>query len=113
MKVRILSLLIFLGGAVAIFNLSWQTYSLLKRQDLFVQKEKKLAELKNKNQELKETLKGVQSQEFIEKEAREKLNMGKRGEVVVILPNNRTIKQPNNKEEDLPNWKKWYKLFFY
>ena len=49
--------------------------------------------------------------DFIEKQAREKLNLQKEGEVVVILPKTdnkqqvtqETIKQPSN-------WQKWWKL---
>lgn len=114
MKPRILSLLILTGGLVAIISLSSSIHSLLKRGDLFVEKEKKLAELKKQSEEFKETLKRVQSEEFIEKEAREKLNMGKRGEIVVILPKTPGWQSSElAKQEELPNWKKWYNLFFY
>ena len=67
---------------------------------------------KKKNEELKKILKSVQSPEFIEKQAREKLNMGKRGEVVVVLPKTEN-QRPKIENEELPNWQKWYKLFFY
>lgn len=112
MKARILSLLILIAGMVAIFSLSRSTYSLLRKGDLFVQKEKELFELRRKNEKLKKILKKVQDPEFIEKEAREKLNMGKKGEVVVVLPEERQQITDNKKKEDLPNWQKWYKLFF-
>lgn len=113
MKRRILNLLVLLGGILAIASFSSSIHSLIKKGDLFVEKEKKLVELKTKNQELKETLEKVESEEFVGKEAREKLGMGKRGEVIVILPNNQTTKQPNNQEKELQNWRKWYNLFFY
>ena len=114
MKPRILSLLILIGGILAIISFSSSIRSLLKKDDLFIQKEEKLEELKNKNWQLEQTLKEVQSEEFIEKEAREKLGMGKNGEIVVILSEskNQKIKKSKNQKE-LENWKKWYNLFFY
>lgn len=113
MKIRILNLLVLLGGILAIVSFSSSIHSLIKKGDLFVEKEKKLVELKTKNQELKETLEKVEGEEFVGKEAREKLGMGKRGEVVVILPKNKKQQTKDSKQEEEQNWKKWYNLFFY
>ena len=113
MKARILSLLILLSGIIAIISFSSSIRSLLKKGDLFVEKEEKLIELKSKNQEFKRALEEAQGEDFIEKEAREKLGMGKKGEVVVILPKNKKQKTKNSKQEEEQNWKKWYNLFFY
>ncbi|MBL7159726.1 septum formation initiator family protein [Candidatus Microgenomates bacterium] len=114
MKTRALSLLILIGGILAIISLSSSIRSLLKKDDLFIQKEDKLEELKEKNFQLEQVLEKVQSKEFIEKEAREKLSMGKDGEIVVILPKTPKIQNSKNpKQEELANWKKWYNLFFY
>lgn len=122
MRRRILAFLILIAGLVSIFNLSRSIFSLLSKEEIFVQKEKRLLQLKKEKKKLEERLKEVQSPEFIEKEAREKLNLGKRGEVVVILPKLKIEKFASQSSfgaeklkisQDLPNWKKWYKLFFY
>lgn len=114
MKARILSLLILIGGIIAIINLSSSTYSLFKKGDLFVEKEEELAKVEKKNQELKSELKRVQGADFIEKEAREKLSMGKRGEIVIILPKTQEHEDIKTQEQkEVQNWRKWYNLFFY
>jgi cell division protein FtsB len=71
----------------------------------------KLENLKRENQELKEKLEFVQTPEFMEKEARDRLGLVQEGEAVVIMPEKITDVQANNQEE-LPNWKKWWQLFF-
>jgi len=112
-KGKILSLVVLMAGLWLIVGVFRSTYSLFKRDDLFIEREKKIAELKEKNQELRKTLEAVQGQEFIEKEAREKLGMGKEGEVVVILPKLKIKNEKLKIKEEVPNWRKWYNLFFY
>lgn len=66
-----------------------------------------------KNEELKKKLAQVQDPAFIEKEAREKLNMQKPDETVIILPEfNLELENVEEKEDvDKPNWEKWLDLF--
>lgn len=73
--------------------------------------EKEYQEAKKKNEELKERLREVQRPEFIEREAREKLGMGKPGELIIIIPEI-TLAPERKKERNLANWEKWWKLFF-
>ena len=56
-----------------------------------------------------------QGEEFIEEQARNKLNLAKEGETIVILPPN--VEElvgwrEENGPEELPNWQKWRNLFF-
>ena len=57
------------------------------------------------------------SQGFAEREIRDKLNMAKPGEVVVILPEMTpaatptAVLQPKEPVENQPNWKKWLEVF--
>jgi len=77
--------------------------------------EQNLSNLEEKNRQLQERLKEVKSPEFIEKEAREKLGLAKPGETVYILPPNVAYlprQEENIPKEELPNWQKWWKLFF-
>jgi len=76
----------------------------------------KLEELNKNNSELAEMEKYLQSDEFLEKEARLKLNVVREGEKLVI------IKQPEGavvveekqiaEEKETPNIQKWWKFFF-
>ncbi len=69
--------------------------------------------LNEENINLIELLKYYKSDEYIELQAREKLNMAREGERVVIVPSNEnSLKQVNNIQEDMNNWKLWIKYFF-
>lgn len=66
---------------------------------------------KQKNQFLKQELYFVNTSQFIEQEAREKLGMVKPGEHIVLAPPQQTeIKTVAI--DTTPNWKKWWNLFF-
>lgn len=68
------------------------------------------------NKMLKKKLSDVNSPIFIEKAAREKLGLGKIGERVVLISDEK-IKQTmgatdSAKSARLPNWQGWLKVFF-
>lgn len=96
---------------ITIQNLARSIYDLWHKQDLVVSAKKDLEREKEKNQRLRSELSYVQSQEFIESEARNKLFMVKPGESGVIVPPD-LIKEKEEKREILvPNWQKWINLF--
>lgn len=67
---------------------------------------------KKQNQFLKERLYYVNTNEFIEKQAREKLGMVKSGEHIVLAPPASSTSSEIKINDTIPNWKKWWKLFF-
>ena len=74
-------------------------------------------QLENKNKELKKELVDSQSPQFIEERARNKLGLGKIGETLVIIPDEK-IKQILGASHSaaiarLPNWLGWWKVFFH
>lgn len=74
--------------------------------------EKQVKQEEQENQELRKRLTEVQSPEFIEKEAREKLGLGKEGETIVVLP--KAELEPSfarASERRQPNWRKWWMLY--
>lgn len=71
-----------------------------------LQKEKK------ENAYLKERLSYVQSDQFVEEEAREKLGLVKEGEYIVIAPPPTDKVKEDETIDTRPNWKKWWELFF-
>ena len=111
-KSRLTNLIILILGLFLIVNLTRSIYSLLKAGDKLKEEEKKVAELKYQNDELKNKLSEVQSPSFLEKMAREKLGLAKEGETVVILPSILPQNPKLNPEEKLANWQKWWRLFF-
>lgn len=83
--------------------------------------EKDIGQLTEKNQQLTNLLSYIESQDFIEEEARLKLNKKKAGEEIIIVPNetlstmtildvNKKISKPNNNlGNNLINW--WHYFF--
>lgn len=107
-------ILVILMGIGLIVNLSKDILKLLKSSDEMRLAEKKIEELQKESEILAQKKEYFQSDFFVEEEARDKLNMAKVGETVVILP-------PNLKEilgveksqpvKSLPNWRQWLNLF--
>ncbi len=83
------------------------------------EEERRVEALKRENERLKRESEKVMSGVYIEKQLRDRLGLAKEGEYVVVLPDEETLKRlaPKIEEEEEilpePNWKKWYKLFFY
>ncbi|KKQ36380.1 MAG: Septum formation initiator [Candidatus Woesebacteria bacterium GW2011_GWA1_37_7] len=73
--------------------------------------------LENEKKELEARLSEVSSEYYIEKQIRDKLNLTKEGEIMVILPPEDVLRKLAPKEEEKeavlpdPNWRKWIKLF--
>lgn len=110
-KKRFLVFLFLALGIFLIFNLSKNIWSLWQREERLREARKRLEILKRKNVELKRKLELVQEPEFVEREAREKLNLAKPEETIVILPPI-TLSESTPQAVPLPNWKRWWRLFF-
>lgn len=111
---RLIKIIIIIVGIGLIISLSRNIFRLLKAGDQVRLVQQRLEELEREHQELLEKKEYYQSEEFIEQEARNRLNLGKPGETVVILPPNvgETGEITSSSTPELPNWQKWLKLFF-
>lgn len=110
-KNRLLTLIVF---AVLIYLIIFSirsVFELRKAGNIVLEYEKELEVEDKRNKEFKKRLEKVKKPEFIEREAREKLGMGKPGESIVIMPKI-TIIPKKAEERKLANWEKWWKLFF-
>ncbi len=115
MKVnRLIKIVVVIIGIGLIISLSRNIYRLLKAGDQVKLAQQRLEKLEKEHQELLEKKEYYQSEEFIEQEARNRLNLGKPGEMLVILPPNvgETGEISSPSAPELPNWKRWLKLFF-
>lgn len=92
-------------------DLAHSVYDIWQKKDLVAQTQKELDFQKQENQRLKSALSYSQTQEFIEKEARDKLFMIKEGEQKVLIPQESEGSQGEWKNTD-SNWRKWWNLFF-
>ncbi|OGH09799.1 MAG: hypothetical protein A2152_00880 [Candidatus Levybacteria bacterium RBG_16_35_6] len=98
---------------VIINNLTHSIYDLWHKQDLLTAAEKKLELEKERNKKLKAELSYVQSQQFIEEQARDKLFMSKPGEQDILIQKNLIAPEKSKPKQDTrPNWQKWMELFF-
>lgn len=111
---RLIKIIVVIVGIGLIIGLSKNIYRLFKAGDQVKLAQQSLEELEKKHQEMLRKKEYYQSEEFVEQEARNRLNMSKSGETVVILPPNLGQKNEStpNFTPELPNWQKWFKLFF-
>lgn len=104
----IIAVIIFL---VIINNLLRSIYDVWQKKGFVTRAEKELSFQKQENQRLKSALSYSQTQEFIERQARDKLFMVKKGEQRVLIPKE-SEDLTQDKRENSPNWKQWWNLFF-
>ncbi len=71
--------------------------------------------LEIKNKKLKEELTAIQSLEYLEEIARNKLGLSKKGETIVVIPEDKlkmVLGASQSAQIKLPNWLGWLKVFF-
>ncbi|MBI2310815.1 septum formation initiator family protein, partial [Candidatus Collierbacteria bacterium] len=72
-----------------------------------------LAMEQSRGEELKRKWADIQTPEYLEKVARNDLNMQKEGETVVVLQKNQKLENSKTQEQeniDVPNWERWWNL---
>lgn len=115
LKKLIYGVLILIALIIA-YNLLRQIIQAVKSSDRLSEATEAVYKLQAKNKELKKKLVESQSEDFIESQARDKLGLSKKGETVVIIPE-QTIKMVLGTSSSaqitkLPNPLGWFKLFF-
>lgn len=96
---------------IIINNLIRSIYDIWQKKDFVTSAERTLSFQKEENQRLKSALSYSKTHEFIEKEARDKLFMVKKGEQKVLL-SKESESVATEKKANLPNWQQWWNLFF-
>lgn len=111
-----------LVGSLAVFMILAssliKSLNRIKMGDAVIQKTKvKIESAEAENQKLADQLKVTQSQEFMEKQLRDKMGLAKEGEIVLVLPEADIVRklapQISEEEEAKPksNLEKWMELF--
>jgi len=111
---RLVQIIIILMGVGLIVSLSRDIVRLLRSGEELDLAEEKVIELEQERANLEQKKEYYQSEEFVEEIARNKLNMAKEEETIVILPENiRDILGYRDSQlpEFVPNWKQWLNLF--
>jgi cell division protein FtsB len=93
-------------------NLVRSMWDIWQKKDVISQAQSQLDRQRQENQRLKSALAYSQTPEFIEKEARDKLFMSKAGEQKVLIPQDSGSSPNLENQDNEPNWKKWWNLFF-
>lgn len=98
------------------YNLVRQISGTTGSSDRLGQMIEEVQKLEAKNKELRQKLEQIKSAGFIEEQARNKLGLGRDGETVVIIAENR-LKEVLGASESatiirLPNWLGWFRLFW-
>lgn len=100
---------------VIAYNLLIQITQAVKSGERLSEATEQLYNLQKKNQELKKKLLQIQSPDFIESQARDKLGLSKAGETVVIIPEDKLkllMEASAPAQIRLPNALGWWKVFF-
>lgn len=112
---RIIYLTIIVISLIIIQNLAQSLSTLWHKQFLIVQVEKDLEKAKQENRMLREQLSAVQSQEFVERQARDKLLLVLPEEEQIIISKS-LLKQKRTATlsavVQAPVWQQWLNLFF-
>ncbi len=117
-KRLVISVVLVVGSLFLIWSLARQTWGLWQAGKNVDLAQNELKELLLENQALKEQLVRVQSPDFIEKEAKDKLDYVTAGEVVVVLPQKQPVLKLDNptistqETTPEPNWRRWYQALF-
>lgn len=113
MKRRLITILISLFSLGFIVTISRSIYTIWQKGSAVDERIAVRDRLREENQALQEKLNEVNSDAFIESQAREKLNLQREGEVVVVLPKGaETTQDEVVTAPDKPNWQQWIQLFF-
>lgn len=117
LKTRVIRLVIVGVSAILVVNLSRSIWDLWRRRDIVAERQEVLHRLEVENKRLKDELTYSESPLFIEQEARNRLGLGREGEEIVLLPKGqdsglKTEDSGEKNKEEVPNWKKWWRLFF-
>lgn len=111
---RRLTALALLGISVyLVVGLGRQVWSTIQSSRRIDQAPFQLEREKQRNQQLQKEISYLESDDFVEKEARDKLGMARRGETVVIVAKDLAEQASSRllEREALPNWYRWWQLF--
>ena len=86
MKDRLITIGLVLGVAFLGINLVRSFIAINEKRQILTDSEKRLINEQEKEEKLKRKLAQVKSYQYVEMEARDKLNLSAEGEYVVILP---------------------------
>lgn len=110
MKNRLIRIGAFVLGVFLVVSLTRSLIDLWQKGGLLDKEEERFAKIRLENEELNNEFTKLQTPEYIERQAREKLGLAREGEAVVIVPPVEEKETP--KEIAKPVWQQWVSLLF-
>lgn len=114
MRKKFFSWIFLIINLLFIVNLIREIVWLSKAGERIKKTQNRFESLRQENFYLKQEKAYRESDEFAEKQIRDKLGMAKPEEYVVLLPREAKSKleDAEESEKELANWRRWYNLFF-
>lgn len=117
LKKRFVLIFLILFSSIILYNLGRQIADALNSGKRLDREVDVLTNLQQENQKLRDKLALVSSYSFVEQAARDKLDLSKPDETMVIIPkeaiDNILGSEKVHVEVKLPNWQGWLKLIFH
>lgn len=121
MKTKIVNIIGLLSALAMFLVLLSSLIKSVKRinegQNIIEKNKVRLEKINEENEKLKAQVNTIQSDEYMEKQLRDKLGLAKEGEIVIVMPEAEIVKKlsPVIPEEEVikpkTNWQKWMELF--
>lgn len=126
-KISLFSILIVIIGTGALAVLTYASFKESQRnqqiEEKIVAMKEEAQKIKSNNESLREKIAYFETSQFQEGVAKEKLNLQKPGERVIIIKpspykeesfeeNNKAKTEPLEEKNNLPNYRKWWNQFF-
>ncbi len=114
---KFLNYILFIFVLFLFFSLIRGVFKLSDSDKKIKEAEHRLRELEEEKKDLESKLSMIESEDYLEKQVRDKLGLVREGEIVVILPDAEIVKkfapkiEENQEVLSEANWKKWLKLF--
>lgn len=113
---KIITILAVLLILLVAYNLVNQILRAFKASDRLSSVAEKVYSLEAQNKELKKKLEEIKLPRFIEQQARDKLGLSKKGETIVIIPEQKlkeVLGVSQSAQIRFSNWQGWLKLFLH
>src|SRR3989337_4197700 len=99
-------------GVILAVNSAKRIHSFSQTSQKIQDAEDRLEALRKENEALENELKYKESNEFAEKEIRDKLGLAKEGEAIVVVPQQSSSQlKESSGQHTKPNWQKWRGIF--
>lgn len=113
MKTKIIRLLPLIIIVILFINITRSWVKWQQRTQILENAKDRLYQQQEEQKNLERELARVQSKQYVEEQARDKLNMTREDEIMLIIPSPFIVQQPTPTPMDnSPNWQKWMRLFW-